>query len=79
MKTGRASAGVCVPHFKIKLGKRVSDDVGVYSTDMVAIILAVECRPKNMVLCSDSFSASLISGRTETRYFIWNSFKFAKS
>ena len=53
-----------VPEFSIKIGKRISDGLSVYTGEMVAILLALqwveEVRPLRAVICSDS-SSSLIS------------------
>jgi ribonuclease HI len=53
-----------VPEFHITVGKRTSNNISVYTREMLAILFAMqwveEIRPLRVIICSDS-SSSLIS------------------
>uniref|UniRef100_A0A8C1XU29 Uncharacterized protein n=1 Tax=Cyprinus carpio TaxID=7962 RepID=A0A8C1XU29_CYPCA len=72
-ESGRAAAAVYIPTFKIKMAKRLSDYVSVFTTELLAIILALqwieEVQPARTVICTDSMAAlsSLLSGKSEAR------------
>ncbi len=72
-ESGRTAAAVYIPTFKIKIAKRLSDHVSVFTTELLAIILALqwieEVQPERTVICSDSMAAltSLLSGKSEAR------------
>ncbi|XP_046732719.1 uncharacterized protein LOC124403146 [Silurus meridionalis] len=69
----RAAAAVYIPAFEKKIAKRLSDQVSVFATELLAIILALqwieEVEPERTVICSDSMAAltSLRSGKSESR------------
>ncbi len=71
--SGRTAAAVCIYTFKIKMAKRLSDHLSVFTTELLAIILALqwteEVQPERTVICSDSMAAltSLLSGKSEAR------------
>uniref|UniRef100_A0A8C9Z4M2 ribonuclease H n=1 Tax=Sander lucioperca TaxID=283035 RepID=A0A8C9Z4M2_SANLU len=52
--------GIYIPEFKVKLSKRLSDQLSVYTAEMVAAIIALqwveEVRPDRVVLCTDSLA-----------------------
>ena len=62
-----------VPEFRVKIGKRVNNEVSVYTGELLAILLAVQwvedIRPLRSVICSDFSSAlkSLQYNRSESR------------
>ncbi|XP_035984330.1 uncharacterized protein LOC118557933 [Fundulus heteroclitus] len=62
--SNRVGIAFIIPQFHIKIGKRISDGVSVYTGEMLALLLAVqwveEVRPLKSIICSDS-SSSLIS------------------
>ncbi|XP_016409773.1 RNA-directed DNA polymerase from mobile element jockey-like isoform X2 [Sinocyclocheilus rhinocerous] len=66
-ESGRTAAAVYIPTFKIKMAKRLSDHVSVFTTELLAIILALqwieEVQPERTVICTDSMAAltSLLS------------------
>ncbi len=72
-ESGRTAAAVYIYTFKIKMAKRLSDNLSVFSTELLAIILALqwteEVQPERTVICSDSMAAltSLLSGKSEAR------------
>ncbi len=72
-ESGRTAAAVCIYTFKIKMAKRLSDHLSVFTTELLAIILALqwteEVQPERTVICSDSMAAltSLLSGKSEAR------------
>ena len=55
--------GVYIPQFNIKIGKRITDQLSVYTAEMMAVIIALqwveEVRPDSVVVCTDSVSALL--------------------
>lgn len=69
----RTAAAVFIPTFNIKIAKRLSDHVSVFTTELLAIILALqwieEVQPSRIVICTDSMAAltSLMSGKSESR------------
>lgn len=62
-----------IPEFHYEVGKRISDDLSVYTGEMVAILLAVqwieEIQPLRTIICSDSSSslASIKDGHSVSR------------
>ena len=62
-----------VPEFRVKIGKRVNNEVSVYTGELLAILLAVQWvednRPLKSVICSDSSSAlkSVQYNRSDSR------------
>uniref|UniRef100_A0A3Q2ZQ74 Reverse transcriptase domain-containing protein n=1 Tax=Kryptolebias marmoratus TaxID=37003 RepID=A0A3Q2ZQ74_KRYMA len=62
-----------VPEFNIKIGKRLTDNLSVYTGEMMAILLALqwveEIRPIKTIICSDSSSVllSLKNNQTDSR------------
>ncbi|XP_038157609.1 uncharacterized protein LOC119794224, partial [Cyprinodon tularosa] len=72
-ESGRTAAAVYIPTFKIKIAKRISNHVSVFTTEVLAIILALqwieEVQPLRTVICTDSMATlnSLLSGKSETR------------
>lgn len=52
--------GIYIPEFKVNLSKRLSDQLSVYTAEMVAAIIALqwveEVRPDRVVLCTDSLA-----------------------
>ncbi len=71
--TGRTAAAMFIPLYKYRDGKRITNDISVYTAEMVAILIALqwveEVKPSAVVICSDSFSVlnSLISGKSDSR------------
>jgi len=72
-ESGRTAAAVFIPTFNIKIAKRISDHTSVFTTEVIAIILAlqwiIEVQPVRSVICTDSMAAltSLMSGKSESR------------
>ncbi|XP_050975638.1 uridine 5'-monophosphate synthase isoform X1 [Labeo rohita] len=72
-ETGCAGAAVYVPMCEFYIKKRVTNHLSVYTTELLAIILALnwieEMEINNSVIASDSFSAleSIKSGRSSAR------------
>ncbi len=68
-ESGRTAA----VYIKIKMAKRLSDHLSVFTTELLAIVLALqwieEVQPERTVICSDSMAAltSLLSGKSEAR------------
>ncbi len=68
-ESGRTAA----VYIKIKMAKRLSDHLSVFTTELLAIILALqwieEVQPERTVICSDSMAAltSLLSGKSIAR------------
>lgn len=58
---GSTAAAVFIPEFQVLIRKRLSDNLSVFSTELVAILLALQWAedvcPMRMVVCSDSLSA----------------------
>ncbi|XP_060769056.1 uncharacterized protein LOC132875919 [Neoarius graeffei] len=58
--SGRGSCAFYIPQLNIKNGYRLSDNMAVFTAESMGILKAlqwvVEAQPKNVVLCSDSFS-----------------------
>lgn len=52
--------GIHIPEFKINMSKRLSDQLSVYTAEIVAVIIALqwveEVRPDRVVICTDSLS-----------------------
>lgn len=69
----RIGVAFIVPEFNITIVKRISDNVSVYTVEMLAILLAVqwieEIRPLRVIICSDSTSSliSLQSSHSDSR------------
>ena len=74
-KSAESKVGVAfwVPEFQVRVGKRVNDEVSVYTAEMIAILLAIhwveETRPVSVIICSDSSSVltSLQSSKSDSR------------
>ncbi len=72
-ETGHTAATMYVPRFRYRIAKRTSNHLSVYTTEMIAILLALqwveEINIPGVVICSDSFAAlsSLKSGKSSTR------------
>ena len=51
---------VYIPDFKISISKRASDQLSVYTAEMLAVIIGLqwveEVRPDRVVICTDSLS-----------------------
>ncbi len=60
-KGGRIGVAVNVPKLLVKKKARISDQLSVYTGELMAILLAVqlnkERKIQNAVICSDSYSA----------------------
>lgn len=60
-ENGQTSCAFYVPELKVKVGKRTSDHIAVYTVEMMAISLALqwieEVQPMRVVICSDSSAA----------------------
>lgn len=70
--SGTTPAAVFIPQFKVNILKRTSDHTSVFTSELIAIILAlqwVEGQPIRSVICTDSLSAieSLASGISTAR------------
>ncbi len=67
-ESGITAAAVYIPQFKVKISKRISDHISVFTTEIIAIYLALqwieEVQPIRSVICTDSLSVlnSLLSG-----------------
>ncbi len=67
-ESGFTAAVVYIPQFKVKISKRISDHISVFTTEIIAIFLALqwieEVQPIRSVICTDSLSVlnSLLSG-----------------
>ena len=61
--------GVVIPEFNVYISKRISDWLSVFTSEVVAIIFALqwvdEIKPERVVICSDS-SAALKSLHSKT-------------
>ena len=59
----RVGAGIYIPAMNIKIAKRIPDQLSVYTSEMVAIIVGLqwveEVRPDRVVFCVDSISVLL--------------------
>ncbi len=61
-----------IPLYKYRDGKIITNDISVYTAEMVAILIALqwveEVKPSAVVICLDSFSVrnSLISGKSDS-------------
>ncbi|XP_051548849.1 uncharacterized protein LOC127437749 [Myxocyprinus asiaticus] len=72
-ETGHTASAVYIPRFRNKTAKRTSNHISVYTTEMLAILLALQwvevIKIPEVVICSDSFAAllSLKSGKSSTR------------
>ena len=68
---GKTGAGICIPEFDVNLCKGLTNDLSVWSTEMVAVIVGLQwiedVQPSRVVICSDSESllCSLRSGKSE--------------
>ncbi|XP_048015377.1 uncharacterized protein LOC125247880 [Megalobrama amblycephala] len=69
----RVGVAFTVIDFNVKVNKRISDNLSVYTGEMIAVLLALqwveENRPLRTLICSDSSSSlmSLESGQSESR------------
>ncbi len=72
-ESGITAAAVYIPQFKVKISKRISDHISVFTTEIIAIFLALqwieEVQPIRSVICTDSLSVlnSLLSGNATAR------------
>jgi len=67
------SAAVFIRQFKVNILKRTSDHISVFTSELIAIILALqwveEIQPSRSVICTDSLSAieSIASGNCKKK------------
>lgn len=72
-QSGYTAAAIYIPHIEQSTVKRLSNDISVFTTELMAIFIAMiwveESNIKDTVICSDSFSAlcSLKSGKSDAR------------
>lgn len=77
-KDEKTAVAVYIPKFNIKISKRITDRLSVYTTEIVAILLALQwiedVKPLRSVICSDSLSVlnNLITGTSKARQDIMN-------
>uniref|UniRef100_A0A9J8CA31 Uncharacterized protein n=1 Tax=Cyprinus carpio carpio TaxID=630221 RepID=A0A9J8CA31_CYPCA len=70
---GKTAVAVYIPLFNIRMSKRTSDHISVFTAEIIAICLALqwieEIQPTRAVICTDSLSAlnSLESGTSSAR------------
>ena len=61
LNNGKAAIGISIPQLQIQQGKRISNHVSVFTTELVAILWALgwveEVRPGKIIICSDSTAA----------------------
>ena len=68
--SGCTGAGVYIPEFDVQICKRLTDELSVYSVEMLSIVVAVQwvedVQPVRIVVCSDSLSvlSSLSSSKS---------------
>lgn len=71
--TGYTTAAVYIANLQVYIQKMIIYHVSVFTTELIAILLAIQwvekAKPKRIVVCSDSPSAlsSLGSGESNTR------------
>lgn len=71
--SGRTASAVHIPKFQCDISKRLTDNVSVYTAELIAILVALhwveDVKPRLAVICSDSYAAlsSLASGLKSTR------------
>lgn len=57
-ESGRTAAAIYIPTFNRKIAKRISDNVSIFTTELLAIILALqwieEVQPARTMICTDS-------------------------
>uniref|UniRef100_A0A3B5QAR3 Reverse transcriptase domain-containing protein n=1 Tax=Xiphophorus maculatus TaxID=8083 RepID=A0A3B5QAR3_XIPMA len=67
---GKIGIAFVVPEFNLKIGKRITDGLSVYTGEMLAILLALQwvedIKPLKTVICSDSSSALLSLKNTQS-------------
>ncbi len=66
------AAAVYIPQFKVNISKSISDQISVFTTEIIAIFLAlqwIEVQPIRSVICTDSLSVlnSLLRGNATAR------------
>lgn len=72
-KEGTTAAAIHIPKFGITIKKRLTNNLSVYTTEVIAIIIvlqwAEEVGPEKMVVCSDSLSVlqSIQTGQSSCR------------
>ncbi|XP_038138555.1 uncharacterized protein LOC119781965 [Cyprinodon tularosa] len=72
-ENGKTGVAVYIPKENISIKRRTTDNLSIFSAEMLAIILALqwvlEVKPRNVVICSDSMSCltSFKSGKSESR------------
>ena len=56
-ESGKESFGVTIPELRIKKGHRISDQMSVFTAEMLALLWALwmieDNKPDNSVICSD--------------------------
>ncbi len=70
LNNGKAAVGISILQSEIQHGKRISDHVSVFTTELVAILWALgwveNVRPGKIIICSDS-TAALMGGTSGAR------------
>ncbi len=72
-ESGFTAAAVYIPQFKVNISKSISDQISVFTTEIIAIFLALqwieEVQPIRSVICTDSLSVlnSLLRGNATAR------------
>ncbi len=61
-----------IPEFKIDISKRISDQLSVYTAEIVAVIIALkwveEVKPDRVIVCTDSLAViKSIQSKTSVR------------
>ncbi len=71
--SNRIASAVVIPELNYTISKRITDNLLVYSAEMIAIMLAFQwvenLNHKNVVICSDSYSVltSIMYGKSTSR------------
>lgn len=74
--SGCTAAAIYIPYFKYSTVKRLSNDVSVFTAEIMAILMALqwveEINPISVAVCSDSYLVlnSLNSGKSASRQAI---------
>ncbi len=72
-ESGFTAAAVYIPQFKVNISKSISDQISVFTTEIIAIFIALqwieEVQPIRSVICTDSLSVlnSLLRGNATAR------------
>lgn len=69
--SGHTAAAVYIQRYQVKIQKRITNYASVFTTELIAILLAIqwveEVKPTRAVICSDSISSlNSLSGGTST-------------